>query len=313
MKIRQSGFTLIELLVVIAILTVLSGLMFPAISSMQEKGRTVTCISNLKQLHQAAVNYASLQQDETHLNYERFPRAASFERMWFDGDVEVRRYYRGWVDWWPVWDSSNPPNRNERLTYWWNEDDSKGIASVTNGTLFSCLGDTGDEKVYVCPTMQRAVRKHFGGGDERSHVTRSYGMNAWLDHEVCHNITNGASRTILFADQGFIKQPTGYKYALENTDVNTGSGFHNDYWNDDSIEDEAGDERICRHFDGSIDWRRVEGNTIDNTIEHIGEYHDGRGVAVFADGHVELIGYDYTRYICSGAWEVRQPVGDMDP
>jgi prepilin-type N-terminal cleavage/methylation domain-containing protein/prepilin-type processing-associated H-X9-DG protein len=311
MKIHQSGFTLVELLVVIAIIGVLSGLMFPAIVSMQEKGRKVTCVSNLKQLHQAAVNYASRNQSALHYaaGGGRLPRAASYERMYFHGDEEVREYYHGWVDWWPEWDSSNPPRRDDRLTYWWNKDGEKGVASVTNGTLFSALGDTGDEEVYVCPTMQRAARKHFGRKDEHIHVTRSYGMNASLDHAVYHRI-DGASRTILFADQGFLLQP-GYNYALEKTEENIHQGFHGNYWNDDRIDDREGYERICRHFDGCIDWGRdSDVSTRPNNVEHIGEYHKGRGNAVFVDGHVESIAYDDTRYICSGAWEARQRIGD---
>ncbi len=55
---RESrGFTLIELLVVIAIISVLMGLVFPALMRGQEKARQAACGSNLKQLHISSMIY----------------------------------------------------------------------------------------------------------------------------------------------------------------------------------------------------------------------------------------------------------------
>lgn len=52
------GFTLIELLVVIAIIAILAAILFPVFSQVREKARQASCVSNVKQLTLAAMQYA---------------------------------------------------------------------------------------------------------------------------------------------------------------------------------------------------------------------------------------------------------------
>lgn len=52
---RCSGFTLIEKLVVIAIVTVLLGILLPAIRGVLERGEAIQCSSNLRQIGAAAL------------------------------------------------------------------------------------------------------------------------------------------------------------------------------------------------------------------------------------------------------------------
>lgn len=66
MQRSRRGFTLIELLVVIAIIAILAAILFPVFAQAREKARSISCVSNLKQLNSAFQMYV---QDYD----ERFP------------------------------------------------------------------------------------------------------------------------------------------------------------------------------------------------------------------------------------------------
>lgn len=74
---KQRLFTLIELLVVIAIIAILAGMLLPALGSVRERGKTISCINNQRQLSLSRIMYREAHNDHFPLfaNTSAFPAA----------------------------------------------------------------------------------------------------------------------------------------------------------------------------------------------------------------------------------------------
>lgn len=72
---QRRGFTLIELLVVIAIIAILAAILFPVFARAREKARQSSCLSNMKQLALAAMQYAQDYDERWHPHYYAAPVA----------------------------------------------------------------------------------------------------------------------------------------------------------------------------------------------------------------------------------------------
>ena len=58
-RVKFTNFTLIELLVVIAIIAILAAILMPALSAARERGKSATCISNMKSIMHAFGAYTT--------------------------------------------------------------------------------------------------------------------------------------------------------------------------------------------------------------------------------------------------------------
>ncbi len=144
---RTDAFSLMELLIVIAVISILAGLLLPALSATKSRALTAKCVSNKKQLQLAWLLYAHDHEDEMPPNGEVMP-----------GPPQVDRPY-----WWAQgildYSGSNSDNTN---------------ADLLINPRYAQLGEyTKAADLYKCPADRSSV---LTAGSNRPRV-RSVSMN----------------------------------------------------------------------------------------------------------------------------------------
>ena len=144
---KRMGFTLIELLVVIAIIAILAAILFPVFAQAREKARTISCLSNTKQIGLATMMYVQ-DYDETF-----------FSQPWPGGCPMAQTGY--WIDGGPM----QPQQHWATLVY----------PYVKNGQVFHCPSFSG--------TTYTASFALFTCGDPTRRLIVpevDYGINEWI-------------------------------------------------------------------------------------------------------------------------------------
>jgi len=194
---NRRGFTLIELLVVIAIIAILAAILFPVFAKAREKARQSSCLSNLKQLALANLQYAQ-DYDERFMLYANMasspvqpPPFAANECFWrfplyaYTKNWQVYKCPSSWTD--PGDESS--PSIQGHPAYGYNDQ----VGGVTLGTCqqpaaLAIMGDCGHwslrqnwEMAYAnqcgasCNPLNGNPSRHNGG----SNVAYADGHTKW--------------------------------------------------------------------------------------------------------------------------------------
>jgi prepilin-type N-terminal cleavage/methylation domain len=155
-RIRRA-FTLIELLVVIAIIAILAAILFPVFAQAREKARQASCLSNMKQLSLAVIQYTQ-DYDET------YPTTALFDQIG-NGDA---------LDW--HWPYRIQPYVKSVQVFWCPSD---GGSTSDWCTDFDCFG---------APRISYASNSLMGGpGLQDNLATGIFAItnNGWANYPAC--------------------------------------------------------------------------------------------------------------------------------
>jgi prepilin-type N-terminal cleavage/methylation domain-containing protein/prepilin-type processing-associated H-X9-DG protein len=161
---RDRGFTLIELLVVIAIIAILAAILFPVFAQAREKARSVSCLSNIRQLGTALHMYTQ-DFDETWPRMDGCsapaPDPLGSGATGCDGPYGQRlNHYK-----WPAWIIGYVknvsiflcPSRQRDPAAWTND------GEIFNGYSLN-LSITGSTNTWGNPNRNGAYRNSFTGG-----------------------------------------------------------------------------------------------------------------------------------------------------
>ena len=174
----RRAFTLIELLVVIGIILTLAAIISPALSKVKESGRATKCLSNLRQLQLATMQYAG---------GGSLPAATST----LGGPDDKGKYWenKGWISWQPWIPSSTPGQCTNQIGV-------QGIYCITNGTLYPYLQSL---DVYMCPSFKiaNAINRTYA---------RGYSMNSGANGASIFSA--GATTLVLYGDDSGLLNPS---------------------------------------------------------------------------------------------------------
>jgi prepilin-type N-terminal cleavage/methylation domain-containing protein len=198
-KISRRAFTLIELLVVISIISVLIGMLLPAVQKAREAAARISCANNLKQIGLAMHNYAG--------DFERFPPSRLGEGLatWaviILPYMEQGNLYNQWNIGLPYFQQNNIARMSPVKSYFCpsrrsaNDPPTVSISGDfpinTGGTATNIPGALADYAVVIDPS----------GTDEPSITTPNLSGSFQIGYGYSLlSFTDGLSNTLLVGDK----------------------------------------------------------------------------------------------------------------
>jgi prepilin-type N-terminal cleavage/methylation domain-containing protein len=157
---RGRGFTLVELLVVIAIISILAGLLLPALARAQQGAKTSNCLGNMRQMMVLEQFYATLYDGFLPFNYGRQGPLDWEERPTLDIPGRFRLNWLDPRDSNPNWAAGSPPY------------DTGPLHNIHGGAWFPLLAELseGNYGIFYDP-----------GKPPTGRPQPDYGQNIWIN------------------------------------------------------------------------------------------------------------------------------------
>jgi prepilin-type N-terminal cleavage/methylation domain-containing protein/prepilin-type processing-associated H-X9-DG protein len=158
-SVTRQGFTLIELLVVIAIIAILAALLLPALSNARDRGKSISCLGNVRQIGLSVMVYAG--------DFNEYVPLAQR-----DGGIDGEAVHVDGFTYEQIW-----------IAY---------LNPYLNGGQVWDGGRSKTSKVFFCPSATDAQTYSYTNGGV-TYKFSSYAWNARIGYEVCYKTFDIAS------------------------------------------------------------------------------------------------------------------------
>jgi prepilin-type N-terminal cleavage/methylation domain-containing protein/prepilin-type processing-associated H-X9-DG protein len=295
-RVRPAAFTLVELLVVIGIIALLLSILLPALNRAREAARDVQCMSNVRQLCYALVNYATEHSGRFPPNVQLIPAPPAGQptvNYWYDEDRLGRYLPKGTQ---PSLTSANP---------------------TIGGGVFICPSDIGNaQRSYAMNIWASSIADQFvlNKSPQGLSYGGSYNPSPPFRGLFFGTHSRGASQLILIAEAHARNSvPVGY-YANASVGYTTANELPGQ-----RFLGIPGFQIGSGNFGGPA-YPYLDANTQLAYFKHrrrsdnaTGGGPPGRVSLGFADGHVELLSHTDLADPSTGRSTLRAMWSPLDP